>query len=249
MPATDSVNNSTNGYGPNAAAPKVPNNNLSADDFMKLFVTQLQNQNPLQPMDSTAMLNQMAQIGSINASKDMTDTVHGLANQMQAVMSNSQVLNAAQLIGKEVVAYDPNSTISVSPLTIKDGGKDKDGNDIKIGHLGGSVLLTEPAQEVTVYIKDMKTGKEVKKIQLGPAPTKGLVDFNWDGIDETSKQLLEGGAYQISASATVKGGDKPMPAAGSFQVKSIAANPVDGKLVLNLDILGGKNLEDIVKIL
>ena len=65
---------------------------------MNLLVVQLQNQNPLEPMDSSQMAAQMAQLGSLQALNNMSGSIQQMLNYMASTNS----MNAAQLIGKTV---------------------------------------------------------------------------------------------------------------------------------------------------
>jgi flagellar basal-body rod modification protein FlgD len=70
---------------------------LGQDAFLKLLTVQLQNQNPLQPMDTTASIAQLAQFSSVQA---MTD----LKTSFASFQSNFSVMQSAGLIGKTVSA-------------------------------------------------------------------------------------------------------------------------------------------------
>ena len=68
---------------------------LSPSDFISLMVTQLQNQDPLSPTDSSALLTQVSQIGQLQSSTDLQTTLNKVNLQ-------SQVGSASALIGKTV---------------------------------------------------------------------------------------------------------------------------------------------------
>ena len=217
------------GAGAPEAPPEMPSTKqLKPDDFIKLFLAQLKNQNPMSPTDSSTILQQMAQISSISANNDMQKTLNNLQDHIDATLANSQVLAATQLIGKKV--FIPSDK---TPLDAKG--------------LMGSVMMTSPSSDVKVTIKNEK-GEIVNTIQLGKAVTPGLMDFSWDGKDKDGN-LLKPGLYDISATADVKGELKPMYTAGCFEVKSVATNPKDGKVVFNVQDLGGKMMNEILKIL
>jgi len=203
---------------------------LSPDDFITLFLAQMRNQNPMNPTDSSAVLQQMSQISAISASKAMQDTLNDVSKSVDSALSKTQVLQATQLIGKRVEVPS-----KFSPYSATEG-------------LSGSALLSGPAESVTITIKDM-TGNVVKTINNGPSKTGGLVDFNWDGMDNNGVKQTVDGAYQVSATATTAGKITTVPTAGSFKVNSVGLNQKNGGIVLNLEQIGGTGLEDIVKIL
>ncbi len=75
-------------------------------DFMKLLVTQLQNQNPMEPLDNNQMATQLAQLSSLEQLEHMNGT-------FQEVLASQQRTQAAALIGKEVeyVAGDTDNVL------------------------------------------------------------------------------------------------------------------------------------------
>jgi flagellar basal-body rod modification protein FlgD len=68
---------------------------LGPDAFLKLLTTQLSNQDPLQPMDDTQSVSQLAQFSALQASTNLSDA-------FSKFQSNFAVLQAASLIGKNV---------------------------------------------------------------------------------------------------------------------------------------------------
>lgn len=73
---------------------------LGSDTFLKLLVAQLQNQNPLEPMDGSQMLQQTATFSQVEAMQRLTD----LQGRLLGVQNFSA---AASLIGKEITAFVP----------------------------------------------------------------------------------------------------------------------------------------------
>jgi flagellar basal-body rod modification protein FlgD len=71
----------------------------AADRFLKLLVAQMQNQDPLSPMDNAQVTSQMAQIQSVTGIEKLNSTVQGLSGQFMQM----QALQGAQLIGREVI--------------------------------------------------------------------------------------------------------------------------------------------------
>jgi flagellar basal-body rod modification protein FlgD len=70
---------------------------VDADKFLELLLAELQNQDPLNPMDNSEMLQQINQIREIGATSDLTDT-------LGAVLLGQHVATASSLIGKQVSA-------------------------------------------------------------------------------------------------------------------------------------------------
>ena len=77
-------------------------NQLKTDDFIKMMLTQLQNQDPLEPAKNQELLAQMSQIGQLQTSTQLQDTLKGLTLQ-------NQLGSAGNLIGKLVQGLDANN--------------------------------------------------------------------------------------------------------------------------------------------
>jgi flagellar basal-body rod modification protein FlgD len=213
------------------SSPLVPKKQLSPDDFITLFLAQMKNQDPTNPTDSNQILQQMAEISSISSSQALQDSMDSLSKNVDLALGNTQVLQATQLIGKKVEVPTPNG---LTPLVADEG-------------LSGSVLLTAPATDVKVTIKD-PAGNIVKTIDLGASQSTGLVDFKWDGKSDDGQTTYKPDYYQVSAVAVVNGKPTTVNTAGSFKVNSVALNQKTGGVILNVEGLGGINMGDIVKI-
>jgi flagellar basal-body rod modification protein FlgD len=83
------------------AAAAEATNQLTSDDFMKILLTELANQDPLEPMDNSQLLDQMATIQSMQSSNDLTDS-------LQEMVSVQRMSQASSLIGKTVTGIDSN---------------------------------------------------------------------------------------------------------------------------------------------
>jgi flagellar basal-body rod modification protein FlgD len=75
---------------------------LKTDDFIRMMLTQLQNQDPLEPAKNQELLAQMSQIGQLQTSTQLQETLKGLALQ-------NQLGSAGNLIGKLVQGIDENN--------------------------------------------------------------------------------------------------------------------------------------------
>lgn len=152
---------------------------LGKDQFLQLLVTQLKNQDPLNPMDSQAFVSQLAQFSSLEAQQNTNTKLDSLLTY-QSTMQNTIVSN---LIGKEV-AY---SGSSVSLATTADI----------------SYTPSADAANVTLTIAD-SSGATVRTVTLGEQ-TSGEKTYTWDGKDASGKKLSDG-AYTVSFSASDSSG-------------------------------------------
>jgi flagellar basal-body rod modification protein FlgD len=95
---------------PSTTPPPASNTTLGQADFLKLLTTQLQNQNPLQPMDTTASIAQLAQFSSVQA-------LTTLQSSFSSFESNFSVMQSAGLIGKTVSATSVDASGNSSSVT------------------------------------------------------------------------------------------------------------------------------------
>jgi flagellar basal-body rod modification protein FlgD len=144
---------------------------VGKDEFMKLLLAQLKNQDPLKPMDGTDFAAQLAQFSSLEQLKNLNTTLETQSvNQM--MLGYSQSVN---MIGKEAVANSGN--------TITANGETTELN----------YRLAKDAQDVSISIMD-KTGKLIKTWNES-AKTAGMNRATWDcsGIEKGDY------TYQITA--------------------------------------------------
>jgi flagellar basal-body rod modification protein FlgD len=95
---------------PQTAPPSALNSQLGQDAFLKLLTTQLQNQDPLHPMDQTQSIAQLAQFSSLQATTELKDA-------FAAFQSNFSVMQSAGLLGKTVSAQAADAAGNVTTVT------------------------------------------------------------------------------------------------------------------------------------
>jgi flagellar basal-body rod modification protein FlgD len=110
--------------------------NLDLDQFLKLMVTELMNQDPLNPMDNTQLVQQMGELRSIAASDQLSKT-------LQAVQTQQSLTTASSLIGKTVKALGDNGDIKgvVQSVSVEVDAKDNTKRTYKINVDGQSIDL------------------------------------------------------------------------------------------------------------
>ncbi|ACH40823.1 flagellar hook capping protein FlgD [Citrifermentans bemidjiense Bem] len=154
---------------------------MNKDDFLKLFVTQLQNQDPLNPQDGTQFISQLAQLTQVEQAYNTNSNLQNMLNQG----SNSATLAAVTLIGKQVEAQGNQLELkSGSPSTIQ-------------------YKLDSAADQVTVSVTD-QSGKVVRTLS-GGSKGAGAGSVTWDGTDDKGTQLAAG-TYSFSVSAKTASG-------------------------------------------
>lgn len=230
------VNNSTYGANPAAdalALARTQNNDLlgdTQDRFLTLLVTQLQNQDPLNPMDNAQVTTQIAQLSTVNGIKQLNDTLLAVSGQIDV----SQSMQAAAMIGKDVLV--PGSKVLL--------GSDPDNPNVKTATAFG-VDIVSPAAKTLVTITD-KSGKAVRQIELEPLQV-GVYDVEWDGYDDSGNPLADG-AYEVRVDAfDAENQHVYAEALTSGRVSSVAYSSKG--LQLDLGLAGSYSLLDIRKIM
>jgi flagellar basal-body rod modification protein FlgD len=154
---------------------------MNKDDFMKLFIAQLQFQDPLKPQDPSAMLDQLSQLSLVEQAYNNNTALKDLLT----AQNNSMSMTSVAFIGKDVKALGNSVTFDGSAATSLEFN------------------LPTSAASATVTISDA-SGKTVRTASLGPL-SAGDAAFDWSGRD-SSGALLPAGAYTFSISATSANG-------------------------------------------
>ncbi len=200
------------------------------DQFLTLLVTQLQNQDPLNPMQNAELTSQLAQISTVEGITNLKNTMLAISGQIDV----SQSMNAVAMIGKGVLI--PGTKVKV--------GVDGDNGAERVVTPYG-VDLQGDAAKVQVRISD-SNGVVVRTIELGEQET-GVYTLSWDGKND-SGVALEPGAYNVSILATDADGKKVNSEVLSYgQVKSVGYSTNGLRLDLGLD--GQTSMLDVRKVI
>lgn len=153
------------------------------DRFLKLLVAQMNNQDPLNPMDNAQMTTQMAQINTVSGIQQLNETMKGMAQQFTSL----QVLQGAAMVGHNV--------LTAGNKLVPDGGLAR-----------GAVDLHGAADSLKVEILSAG-GQVVGTVNLG-AQQAGRVPFEWDasqysGTSATYRIVAMRGDQPVPASALV----------------------------------------------
>ena len=144
-------------------------------NFLTLLMTQLKNQDPMNPTDANQMTAQLSQISTVSGIEKLNTSM----DKLLASYSETQNMQAAAMIGKAVLVA---------------------GNTLDLG-TGGAVAginLEGAAERVTVTINDA-TGKAVQTQELGKQAA-GVLSFMWDGKSDAGT-ALPAGSYTFSVDA------------------------------------------------
>jgi flagellar basal-body rod modification protein FlgD len=192
------------------------------DRFLKLLVTQLKNQDPLNPLDNAQVTSQLAQLNTANGISQLNQTMAAFA----ATQASAQAVQAAQLIGRGVMTEG-------STLQLKDG-------DALFG-----VQLAQAAEHLQVVISDA-AGKVVQTVDAGPQPA-GTILLHWDGATDAGGTAAAG-TYKFALKALSAGGAAlDSTALAVDTVKAVTAQ--SGGAILNLSGGAGVSLSAVRQIL
>jgi flagellar basal-body rod modification protein FlgD len=144
--------------------------------FMRLLVAQIRNQDPLAPMDTTAMMGQLAQLAEVERLVAIDERL-GSLTVATASMANAQ---ATDLVGRTVEADTSHILLPA------------------FGDASSQFELGGPAETVRVQVYDA-TGRVVRTMELG-SQAPGAVSFAWDGRDDSGARLGSG-RYRITIQA------------------------------------------------
>ena len=200
------------------------------DQFLKLLMTQLQNQDPLNPMQNAELTSQMAQIATVEGVNALKNTMLSISGQIDV----SQSMNAVSMIGKGVLI--PGTKIKV--------GVDGDNAAERVVTPYGLDLQAD-AQKVQIRISD-SNGAVVRTIDMGEQKA-GVYTLDWDGKNDNGV-ALEPGAYTVSVLATDAESKKLNAEVLSYgMVKSVAYSTNGLRLDLGLD--GQTSMLDVRKVI
>jgi flagellar basal-body rod modification protein FlgD len=149
---------------------------MGKDDFLQLLVTQLQNQDPLNPADATEFTAQLATFSSLEQLQNINTTL-GDVSTSQTVLTNSQ---AVDYIGKQIQAIGDH-------VYMNDGQAD-------------SMVFDVADDAAGAYVKIYNQyGEYVQDLELGPM-SAGQHSVQWDGLDHQGQSAGDG-TYRYEAAA------------------------------------------------
>lgn len=160
-----------------AAAAMKKSMGLNKDDFLQLFITQLKNQDPLNPTDSDKLLSQLSDLSLVEQSYNNNTAMQSLLT----AQNNSASMSSVAFIGKNIQA---NGNL------ISFDGTNQTSMQFNLG---------SAADSTAIVITD-STGKTVASSAAG-AMSAGVQTLSWDGKDG-SGNLLPAGMYSFSVKAT-----------------------------------------------
>jgi flagellar basal-body rod modification protein FlgD len=189
---------------------------LGRDAFLKLLTTQLQNQDPLNPMENEAFVSQLAEFSSVEGIKGMQASLETMVTSMRS----DQLLSGANLVGRSV---------GLGSTDVRAAG----GLNTEL-----EIDLAQTSSNVSLQVISNTTGQIVYQGDLGPQ-TAGTVKASWPGVD-TAGNDLPIGSYSFMAVSETNGRRIEQPIAAVSRVKSVVWNPATQNI--NLDLSSGASV-------
>lgn len=183
---------------------------LDRNAFLKLFTTQLQNQDPLEPVKNEAFIAQLAQFSTLEATTSMSDSLQQFITDQRS----DGLMRGAALIGKSV--------FTEKGVFEQPGGKAVD----------GYLQLDSGADDVVLNVVDTRTGQLINQMSLGPQRA-GEVPFTWNGGD-FSGSAAEAGQYAFIAQAVRDGKSESVNSFAATRVTGVSWDQGTGKAFLEL---------------
>jgi len=184
--AISSVNNTsgaatTSTTDTSAVSSAAATNGLGPDDFMKLLVAQLKNQDPNNPLDTKELVTQLSQLTSVQELQTIGTKMGALTTATNSMAANQ----SSGLIGKTVTGTADSANLGAT------------------GGATSAVTLAQSADTATVSVSNA-AGRVVRTFSL-PSTTAGRQVFTWDGKTTTGERAPQG-TYTFSVEAKDKSG-------------------------------------------
>ena len=199
------------------------NGAMGQSAFLTLFTTQLKSQDPLNPMDNTAFVAQLAQFSQLEATTKMSTSMDGLVKSL----SSSQISGAANMIGNKIGITDGKAIFDgTNPVT-------------------GTVSLPSDVDSVTLKVYS-STGTLVRTGQIG-AQKQGDFPFTWDGLDDAGNTTASG-TYRIEATTNKFGTTATAPVSTLATVRSVTTDATTGDMKLELNDGSNVSMSTVTRI-
>ncbi len=198
---------------------------VGQEQFLELMLAQLQNQDPLKPMENGEFLSQMAQFSSAKGIQEMSQSLDTFTQSL----TSSQALQASSLIGRHVLV--PNEM-----AYLEEGS----------AGIAGAAELPASAADVVVSVYDT-AGTLVYRASYGPQEA-GRFQFSWDGKDANG-QTVSPGHYRVSVEAQAGEENKALETLLLSRVDSVTLGKGGQGVTLNLAGLGTASLSEVREIM
>ena len=195
---------------------------MGSEDFLALMIAQMENQDPTKPMDNMAMMNQLAQFGTVGGIQDLNEAFGGL----NATLTGSQAMQASSMVGRSVATDSNVGTMNML-------GLNQDGEPVY--GLQASADMGANSQGGVFYVQDMAG----QLVYSGPIPAgSGNQLIQWDGHNSDGQPMPQG-TYRISAESFYGGQVQPVSVFAHEQVMSVSVGSGND---VTLNLTNGQSL-------
>lgn len=195
---------------------------LGMDAFLQLLVTQLQHQDPLDPMDDKEFVAELAQFSSLEQLTEINTGIDNLLKEGQ----QQQMIGAVNFMGKSVEATG-------SALSLKKG-------------VATEVGFTLPTDAATCLVNVLDSSGDIVRTDDRGETKAGEIGYTWDGRDYNGN-ICDDGLYQIAVSATDADG-KVITATYTMRGTVSGIKQVDGSYYLDIGSNRYVQFTDIVNV-
>lgn len=186
-----------------------PKNEMGQKEFLMLLTTQMMNQDPTKPMDPTNFVSDLTQMSQLESTTQLNASVMA----MTAGFQNLQVMQAASLIGKNVVAEGEKVTHQAGTESQIRLNTDEGLTDVKLVISNASGVVRELS-----WPGDLPKGDSV---------------LNWDGLNTEGGEAASGTYNLVAYGYDAEGEIKPIKTIIGTAVNSVGVNS-DGSMMLTL---------------
>ncbi|MFT4814738.1 MAG: flagellar basal-body rod modification protein FlgD [Pseudohongiellaceae bacterium] len=185
------------------------NDELGQEDFLKLLVAQLKNQDPSNPVENSEFLGQIAQFSMVSG----IDSLGASFDSVASSLFSTQAMQASQLVGKDIL-------IETNTADLAEGES-----------IEGVLESTTAASNVKIYVEN-QSGLLVRTLDLGNIGA-GSTQFNWNGLIGEATQAPSG-SYTLRAEGFVEGSLEGVPVQIFNRVQSISVDRHNTSVSLEL---------------
>ena len=219
---------------------------LGKDDFMMLLLTQMQYQDPTEPMDTETILTQTSQLATLEASENTNKAIQALSASLELSQQFSVIAAIGKTadLGSNAIGYDKGSASMFEvyfPEEIKSGTieiLDSNGNvvatmDIDVKGEDGETPAPDEEGETPKAYKEGETTDPAPDPDPDPAPDPdpepspddkilpaGVHQFSWDG-KLSDGTYAESGVYYVTASYTNEAGEAKTTRLGTYPIEGV----------------------------
>jgi flagellar basal-body rod modification protein FlgD len=186
---------------------------LGQDEFMRLMIAQLRNQDPFSPMESGEFLGQLAQFGTVSGIEE----VRGALESLTQAMSASQTMQAATLVDRD--AFVPAHEAWLQPG----------------GSVRGAAEVPPGTSNASVGIYDLN-GRLIAR-QSVPVTGESAGEFVWDGRMDDG-EIAPSGYYELRAAGDIAGTSTALEVLVAGRIESVSLDNAGGSVSLTVTGLG-----------